>query len=219
MILLQILAVPITESAVVIDDFEDGPFSLQTDGTNVTSPMGGLDHAHVIGGTRNQFGIDHDGGSGFARAVLTVSPGDDSMRFTTDPTVDAVFVSSYNIPSGVDLTEGGLNSRMTINVLSVTGSPQIRLRVRGGGEDVVEATAGANGLYSFLFSDYTGVDFTNVDFVSFQIHASGTGSSIDVAEIISDIPEPDYLLLGGSGMFGFLFLGRRRNREPQSALK
>lgn len=91
-------------SAVVIDNFEEGPFSISGDTTTGFGSQSPLMAANAIADTRED-SIQSGAVGQFATADLTLSAGDDAL-VTTLPASGGTLSLIYR-PAPTDLTEGG----------------------------------------------------------------------------------------------------------------
>jgi hypothetical protein len=127
----------------------------------------------------------------------------------TDPT--------YNLPK--DFTEGGANSRIEVTAGGDLGGGYLTVAVNGV-ESSRLITAQALQNYTFNFSDFVGVDFTNVTEVAMGINGAGGlftdapanyDASVHFLEVTGDqvIPEPATLTLIGAGLLALGFFRKR----------
>ena len=116
---------------------------------------------------------------------------------------------------GVDLTDGGTNDTILIGINSIDLSALFTASVNG-----VSGSAGvsAQGNLNFLFSDFAGVDFSNVTSLSFTVDSNGVddGDSSftfigidDLQPNVSSVPLPAGALLLGTALFGLGFARRK----------
>ncbi len=227
-LVLAPVLLPVSASALLIDDFESGDFSI-TDTTPAANPppsdfQGGLSGVHA--GSRESFANLSNGSSltaSVSGGALTISaPTGSGGYFRTwwDGTANDLYdpVGAYSI----DLTEGGTIDRFALDVLAVTGTVELYIGVSspgsGGGTTIEHFTVSTPGVVELLFADYSAsADFTDVDTIVIQANGPagiGSGDSVTL-ESLSTIPEPGTALLLGLGLAG---LARRTRRETDGGL-
>ena len=109
-------------NALVIDDFEEGAFTLASLGASETVSIEGLSSLHVVGGVR-RVTLTGRGASG----GLTLSPGDDGATLRSriaDPDLAQGSIAfTYASLGGVDLTSGGTDTL----VLAASGPVEVTI--------------------------------------------------------------------------------------------
>ena len=228
---------PLTASAVVIDSFNDGAFSLTVAPTPQARPdQVAVSGNSMIGGRREAFlnlrgrgvvdartldavagvapeGLDQGG-------VLAVS---DGARAFSD------FTLRYNnLGSGVDLTEGGTQNAFLLDYKFFQGFSRVEAQVFTDGrgsrgpvfvtdndnDRIVGDASRTNSQQKVIaFEDFFGgADFTDVDGIAFFFQSSDTnlGGATDFElDEIRTIPEPAGVALLAAGV-GLLAARRRR---------
>ena len=116
---------------VAVDDFEEGPFSLETlfpgpDGaaSNIQSDLPGHD---VLGGTRT-VRIEARGAEIPVTATLALTDGEDSVIVTT-PAGGGILDLDYATLAPTDLTNGGREDRFVIDLSEATAAGSLSLLV------------------------------------------------------------------------------------------
>ncbi len=215
-----LLAAP--AKAVVIDDFEEGPFSLSHPGTNTDIQTG---PASSIVGTEREVSLN-------AGSAPTASVTAD-LQLTPDP--DATIIAFNNTGDGggalaaffydgvgqaglnnVDLTEGGQHDRILVTLTRADGAGPMDSMVTKVSDMAVNDSELTHhitgpGVYEFLYSDFIAgpTDFAHALYVTFGIN-NGVGTYVlsDIRTAGPPIPEP-----AGLGLLGLAMITARRRRR------
>ncbi len=190
------LCLATTASAVIIDDFSVGAYSLGTDlvslpynnSTTITAPSGD----HIIGGERHiEFDITSTGMYG--QPNVNCVPVAQISTYNSFFNTNAVWTMTW-AGSGMDedLT-GGASSAIIFMIngdLDDSVPPRqlpLTITVTGGGVTASSTqTDGSDGLHMFPYTDFAGVDFSHVTSISMTIVADQTvNDAMDFS--ISDI--------------------------------
>jgi hypothetical protein len=175
--------------AVVIDNFEQGPFAITGDAALIglgvqtsLAPENAIDDTREV--TVQSGAIGQDAG-----AVLALTGGDDALEIgfpASGGTVSLIYR-----PEATDLTDGGSSDRIVVEINSVAsgGSIVLILDDAGGGSSSIGPPISGAGSLVIPFSDMPGVDPTQVDFVRVIFSHPGLGGW-EVADIRSSGPPP-----------------------------
>ena len=211
----------------IIDDFQEGPFALGREGFSMPytvshKAMGST--SHIIGGQRDttfekQAGSTtnpHVGsvngtgawyGSGFGcRAVWRLEYGLDN-DLNADLKADGADVICVDLGTG-DMWSGPRPVPLTITVLSGKGT------AFEASDNVTKSLVNV-GTYAYSFADFSGVDFTDVDYLRFEFRCTtATQDAVDftVSSFSTAGPEPATMSLVALGLGVAAFVGRRRRR-------
>lgn len=162
-----------TAQAIVIDDFSGDEF------VSATAPLNSVSAGNSI--------------DGFARTVTSTSSGEfTSVAINSGPNLglfahsqDAGVMGYSRIDfalGGIDLTEADTINAFRLSINSIDLDGQIGIIVDGasvalGTTPIIVANGGVMPSYAdFLFSDFNGIDFTNVNQVSFFVDGSNIGA-------------------------------------------
>jgi hypothetical protein len=207
-------------SALTIDNFEEGPFSvsdLLSGETSIT--QSGLSTLNVISGQRTV--VVQSSGSIATTATLALTAGDDAADLAGDPNPPGAisgFRIEYAFEAPYDLTQGGSLDRLVVDVSAASGTPELRFNLFNG--ESIFATPSAlvsgPGAITIPFSDFFQVvgppavlDFTQVNEIRLIGQVYG---SLSVANI-AVVPGPSTALLLGSSMLGLAARVRRRRAD------
>ena len=177
---------------IMIDDFEhgvlppaNGPFEFTHLGLPAASCAGGSRHVVIDAVPTHSAGMVPLGGSDLGYQIQTQEPGTGGDVFHPDVLLD------YEMALPLDLTAGGLNDRLTIDVVSVSWF-SVFVYVTSGASSVghsLQLQQGSNELLLSSVAPY--VDLTQVDRIRFYFNEySGT----DEAELTMS-----RIRVGGSG--------------------
>jgi hypothetical protein len=204
-------------ATLTIDNFEEGAFSLQTDGPLVEDIQVGLSITNVLSGQRRvQLGdVDDPPAPPPSSVSLSLTSGDDAAEFFYPLSEGMTVNFIYEFDTPVDLTASGLLDRFVVTYTEATPSAPadtthgIRLT---SGVDELGLGGGyilGAGEYTFLLPTVGGIDFTQIDKIELEIT---TGSIAPFTAAISHfavIPEPSTATLLAVGLAG-IAAGRRR---------
>jgi hypothetical protein len=74
-------------------------------------------------------------------------------------------------------------------------------------------TTGNGTQFDFYFSNFSGINFSDVDSIALQFVSTGTAGSPDVVfqsiNAINTVPEPSTWLMGSLGLLGFCYWRKR----------
>jgi hypothetical protein len=209
--------------AVVIDDFEAGPFSLSQPGTNVGTQPG---PASSIVGTEREVSLNAGSAvNASVTASLELTSGDDATIIAFNNTgggggaLTGFYYDGVGQPglNDVDLTEGGQHDRILVTLTRADGAgPMDSMIIQASdmafnnSERVHDITG--PGVYEFLYSDFTGsgsaADFAHARYIVFGIN-NGVGTYVlsDIRTAGPPVPEP-----AGLGLIGLAMMLTRRKR-------
>jgi hypothetical protein len=129
---------------------------------------------------------------------------------------------TYNLPK--DFTEGGANNRIEVTAGGDLGGGYLSVRLTDGIGGAAEVSRLINSVtdltYTLNFSEFAGVDFTNIASVEMGINGVGGlfndapanyDGAVHVLEVTGDqvIPEPATLTLIGAGLLALGFFRKR----------
>lgn len=213
--------------ALVIDNFEEGDFSLSANlAVDPSATLGGLSTTNVIGGERRVEAVQN-GGNGTVDASLATSAGDDTMDLLFDAQAGGSVSGFVRLTYGqstalnADLTADGAD-RFEIDVVdaNLSTTPNFAnlsvFLLSGTGNAFVQQTFTGLGVYEFSFASFTTVDFSDVDRIEVtfgNIGVDGPNSvSLSVTSITTNgasanMPEPATAALLA---IGFIAAARRR---------
>jgi len=211
-ILFSLMVIPCAAD-ILIDDFNDGAALVQVGvGTSNFTTFGGM-----LGGERDesvtvtdQGGDEFLGALGFSGFLQITQGADDEINGGL----------TYDNFSSFDLTDNGVLNSFELNF---TGSD---INSDLSGVISITAVSGANSSTQFItvpansnlpqpgfliFSDFAGVDFTQLDSISLNFDfASNAGRDLKIGSFSAVfIPEPSSLVLIGICMIGCLNRRRR----------
>ena len=218
--ILLLLPVSIGLGSIVIDDFVVGnsgavPETFSSSGTHSVftstdaSILGGVRKwqvdvtAHsftdtkIYDGVSGIFGISNGIGQHANVAVRWDGQDNDTM--------------AGGFPN-VDLTESGLNDTFTLKIGSVDLPTNFALTVSDSSstEEVIKTLSGAASKH-FFFSEFAGVDFTDVQSVQLNVHGqSAYDVEIDRLSVSQYVPEP-VTAFCWPPLLGMFLVPRRKN--------
>lgn len=210
---------------VVLDDFEDGAFSLTSNPNDflVFDTLFNLNTANVLSGVREHrifsFEIPHGG----ATLDLASTPGDDAVQFTaTQPTAQGLDLV-YDFSPALDLAALGSSFSIDIDAL-VDPAGDVTLLVFVGdavmNEAVVIFASPTVGTTLLPFSSLmpTGPqapDLSAISFITFSLETTTTFGLNDISATLDDfmvVPEPSSTLLAGTALLVIVGIRRHRRR-------
>ncbi|MGF1687607.1 PEP-CTERM sorting domain-containing protein [Photobacterium japonica] len=223
------------QATMVIDDFSD-PVLLGNSVNDTTAGGGGVgstfDSGTVLGGERDIFiELLSPGFNPLSGAVLAVSGGSltyeagsgaiatGKIQYDGDDNdadvLDADGLGSEDLAANgnaflLDVLDADFGFTFSIEVWSGAGGSSFKNEYVAAGTNVPVTR-------SFAFSDFTGVDFTDVSAIEFVINTEGLAgqTSIDFTIDAFKVPEPTSMALFGLGLMG---LGYTRRRKAQAEL-
>ncbi|MGR5070227.1 PEP-CTERM sorting domain-containing protein [Vibrio sp. PNB23_22_6] len=226
-------------NAVIIDDF-DNPDAIGVNyvqdttvddsGSGNPSEATYDDPLGILGGERDLWVklLDNPEGS-LTGVALSVAAG--SLSYGTGSSVvaegkiqydgndnDAVNIDTAGLGS-VDLTLNGGDAFLLDVIdtdLGFTFGVQVWSALGTETDTVVYTASGATtGLAALAFSDFVGVDFTDVSAIEFTINTNGKAGQADIDFSIGSVvsvPEPASIAFFGAGLLGLGLLRRRKSQ-------
>lgn len=152
-------------ATIAIDTFGDsqGPVQAQNGGTVADSATTGF----ALGGSR-LITVENAAGTGLTQGE--VNPGFGGVfAFSNDALTSGSATLDYAL-GGVDLTDGGTNDTIVASVLQIDLGMLVGMTIDGVSQGV---TVGNTGNLNFAFTDFAGVDFTNVNDIQLSFDANG----------------------------------------------
>ena len=190
------------QATTIIDAFNDGSVNIPGPAANFL--QAGL--TDVLDGTRVD---DVSNSAGTLNIDLAFA---DKLRFTT--TSASIAMMTYPTPNTnfFDLMEGGSTGFFELEVVNVSDANDFAISVTvlddDGGSDSQSFAFSGIGTLILDFSDFTGVNFAEVQQVQLTL-ASSTDGFIKLGEF-SAVPEPSTAALMGLGLLGLAITGQRR---------
>ena len=174
--------------AVVVDEFEEGPFSFSGDTTWGSGVQFPLTPSSALGGSREVRIFSPVAGQ-FASADLVLTPGDDSVVVGL-PASGGQLTLIYR-PAATDLTEGGAHDRLVIEVDALPPGAALVLTVEdaAGGSAAIGPPISGAGTFPIQFADVPSIDFSQVDFVRLDFLGSGAGGW-QIRDVRTSAPPP-----------------------------
>jgi hypothetical protein len=218
-------------ASILIDGFSDqiGPAGLLIPGGNATdSETDPVDpSASYLGERTTTFTVTTHA----QFPVLGVVLGDDELSFGTGPGEKAEFDISYQSLGGLDITEGGLNDTLAIDLVSsdldeqfaAQGGPQdnfvwdITFSITDTNNNVAQVSTDLfdEGTLSVSLGDFAGVDLEDVATIAFDVDpgdALGTAADFRL-DTFRAVPEPStYAAIFGALALGLAVVRRRLRR-------
>ena len=184
---------------VMIDDFQAGDYTLGREGTTIPYTVSSTQYdgsgIHIIGGQRDVTFQKLSGSSTqpYANVISTASylGYDGFSTFNSSFSCNAVWTMTYGLGGDLDLdlSVGGLAERISLIVdgdhddsVPVRPLPFTITVVSGTGTASVTKNIVTDGLQSYNFTEFAGVDFTDVDRIIFEfVQNSATNDAVDFA--------------------------------------
>lgn len=214
-------------SVVYIDDFEVGPFDVSVDSGSQTDSEtdSGLPMDRVVGGQRDVYLSYVSGGISPTMVDNTTLPG--SLYYGSPPTASAWLRLQYGLAGSMntDLTVGGVNNGIYFlyQYTEDAGTCIVTVTSSAGTFTLAKPTPTGVGdepvLLSFLFSEFPGVDFTDVDSLTVIWTNIPTAKDFTVSFLATaneydfHTPEPASACLL---FWGIAFLLRRQIRDTSA---
>jgi hypothetical protein len=176
-LVLAILTVPPAARAAVIDDFEEGPFSLNTSGA-VVAFQAVTQGVHCIAAQRQVSLSTVAGNDVFAQLNPSIPNPDDEVQSVFTPGGGSL--EFYYTPPATDITAGGIFGRLDVLVTAVDALAwhvEVRLEDIWGATAIKGQSVPGAGYQTFFLSDFPGVDVTQITgiLVRFRTVVGGYG--------------------------------------------
>ncbi|MEM1372852.1 MAG: VPLPA-CTERM sorting domain-containing protein [Pseudomonadota bacterium] len=179
-------------ATITIDTFNDSQGPVQASGGSTTVDISTT--AQAIGGTRT-LSVTNAGGIGLTQGEVIMAAGG-IFAFSNDALSTGSSTLSYSL-GGFDLSDGGTNDTLLANVLGIDLGMIVSATVDGV---TSSQTVASTGNLEFAFTDFSGVDFTNVGTFSLTFDANGLNAvdaTIDLIGAVGMDPSPIPLPAGG----------------------
>jgi PEP-CTERM motif len=209
---------PVAVSALLIDDFESGAFSV----SDTTADGNSVVHAQseaVLGGSREILVALLVGT--MASASLTTTAGPDSATVSSGASSSTVAAFYYdgvadgniavNAPSALNVNLSAAGDRFLLDITSISGAVSVSVLLNDA--DTLASSNALNvttaGAHEFPFSLWTDIDFTAVTRIQISFQNMSSSESISIGGF-SAVPEPSTALLLAIGLIA---VGRSRSRH------
>jgi hypothetical protein len=163
--------------AIVIDNFEEGAFSISGDTTPSFASQSPLASENAIADVRED-NIASGASGQMATADLALSAGDDGL-VVLFPDSGGTLNLIYR-PAPTDLTEGGSSDRIVIVIDALPPGAALALLLDDaiGGSTSISPPIVGPGSHSIAYADLApgSVDLTQINFLRFIISGTGAGS-------------------------------------------
>ena len=209
-----------TSADIVIDDFSTaGVSSLEvTDVVRTASQITTSTDQSILGDEREEV-LNFVVGTGSAN--YTVNTSDNLFVISQGVGVGLTGSLTYNNIANFDLTDGGVNDQLTLDVRSdipFALADELTVSATSGTDsfsvDVTIPPNTGSGIVNIAFADFDSVDFTDIDELQLNFdftEANGLGRDVDLSffAATSSVPEPSSLTVLGL-ISGVCLLRRRR---------
>lgn len=209
---MAVMSTAATAASIVIDSFDNTNFQVVGAPTLGTVPVNPATTSgptsDAIGGVRtitNTRTLPGGTGNAFGQQVQTIVTGGNAT-VSLGAGTEGFSVFSWNA-GGVDLTDGGLNTRIELTVLDADLATNFAISVGG---QMSSQTTSAAGILAFEFADYVGVDFSNVGAIDLTVSGlESFDTTFDLVQAVSSpstvpLPAGLPLLLAALGTLGWM---------------
>lgn len=208
-----------TSADIVIDDFSTaGVSSLTVTEVGTASQITTTTDQSILGDEREEV-LNFVVGTGSAN--YTVNTSDNLFVISQGVGVGLTGSLTYNNIANFDLTDGGVNDQLTLDVRSdipFALADELTVSATSGTDsfsvDVTIPPNTGSGIVNIAFADFDSVDFTDIDELQLNFdftRANGLGRDVDLSffAATSSVPEPSSLTVLGL-ISGVCLLRRRR---------
>lgn len=208
-----------TSADIVIDDFSTaGVSSLTVTEVGTASQITTTTDQSILGDEREEV-LNFVVGTGSAN--YTVNTSDNLFVISQGVGVGLTGSLTYNNIANFDLTDGGVNDQLTLDVRSdipFALADELTVSATSGTDsfsvDVTIPPNTGSGIVNIAFADFDSVDFTDIDELQLNFdftEANGLGRDVDLSffAATSSVPEPSSLTVLGL-ISGVCLLRRRR---------
>lgn len=208
-----------TSADIVIDDFSTaGVSSLTVTEVGTASQITTTTDQSILGDEREEV-LNFVVGTGSAN--YTVNTSDNLFVISQGVGVGLTGSLTYNNIANFDLTDGGVNDQLTLDVRSdipFALADELTVSATSGTDsfsvDVTIPPNTGSGIVNIAFADFDSVDFTDIDELQLNFDftgASGLGRDVNLSffAATSSVPEPSSLTVLGL-ISGVCLLRRRR---------
>ena len=211
-----------TSADIVIDDFSTaGVSSLEvTDVVRTASQITTSTDQSILGDEREEV-LDLVIATTTGTADYTVNTSDNLFVISQGVDIGLTGSLTYNNIANFDLTDGGVNDQLTLDVRSdfpLALVDELTVSATSGTDsfsvDVTIPPNTGSGIVNIAFADFDSVDFTDIDELQLNFdftEANGLGRDVDLSffAATSSVPEPSSLTVLGL-ISGVCLLRRRR---------